>query len=132
MPYRPIKAILLAVFVWFTGFVWGSIVFMNPGLHVRPIPFVSSNPAISFPILIVWPFLAYILARYYLRAAVNKADEGLRLGLTFTIVNALLDLVVLVFLLKAGFGYFVSLSVWTAYALLILVPWLTGKSMQAK
>jgi hypothetical protein len=52
----------------------------------------------------------------------------LKLGLTFTSVNIVLDLIVLVFLLSAGFGYFLSLSVLSAYLMLTLVPWLTGRS----
>jgi hypothetical protein len=132
LPYKPIKAILYAVLLWITGFVWGSVVFMTPSLHARPIPYISSNPAISFPILLVWLALSYLLAMNYLKAAADKAGEGLKLGLTFTLVNALLDLLVLVILLKAGLGYFVSLTVWIAYTMLIVVPLLTGRSLRRK
>lgn len=131
MSFRLWKALFYASMIWIVGFVWGSFVFMTPSLKsVSPIPYVSRNPAISFPILAMWLVLTYILARSFFRSSAAPADEGLRLGLTFAVVNFILDLVVLVILLKAGVDYFVSLSVWTAYALLLVVPWLTGLSLQ--
>lgn len=130
MPYKIGKALTYAIFIWLTGFIWGSIVFMTPWLkHVSAIPYVSSNPAISFPILAIWLVLVYLLARHFLKVATNKASDGLKLGLTFSVVNFVLDLLVLVFLLKAGFGYFISLTVWIAYALIFVVPWLVGRSL---
>ena len=130
MPYKPLRAFAYAVLIWVVGFIWGSIVFMTPALRsTPPIPYVSSNPAISFPIILLWTVLTLLLARSYLRAAQDKEREGLRLGLMFVIVNFVLDLVVLVFLLKAGFGYFVSASVWFAYMSLVVIPWLTGRTV---
>jgi len=132
MPQRIGKALAYAIVIWIAGFVWGSIVFMTPALKsVRPVPYVSSNPAISFPILILWLPLGYLLARSYLKRASEKNREGIRLGLVFSLVNLLLDVVVLVLLLKAGFAYFVSLTVWLGYLLLFTIPWLTSRSMQA-
>ena len=104
---------------------------MTPALKATPpIPYISSNPAISFPILLIWTVLALLLARNYLKGAPDQAREGLRLGIMFTLVNFVLDLVVLVFLLKTGFKYFVSGSVWFAYATLILIPWITGRTLE--
>ena len=131
MPYKPVKAILFAILLWITGFIWGSIVFMTPALKaVQPIPYISSNPAISFPILIGWIILCWILAKNYLKQADDKPAEGLKFGVTLTVTNFILDLVVLVILLKAGWGYFASASVLLAYTLLIVIPWLAGRSMQ--
>ncbi len=131
LPYKPVKAIAYGVLIWVLGFAWGSIVFMTPALKaVAPIPYVSSNPAISFPILLLWTTVTPLIARLYLKGALDKGTEGLKLGITFTVVNIVLDLVILVFLLKAGFGYFVSASVWFAYATLILIPWITGKTLE--
>lgn len=131
MPYKPIKAILFAVLLWITGFIWGSIVFMTPALKaVRPIPYISSNPAISFPILIGWIFLCWILVKNYLKDTDNKPAEGLKFGIVLAVVNFILDLVVLVILLKAGWGYFASASVLLAYTLLIVIPLMVGRSMQ--
>ena len=129
MPYKIGKAVAYALLLWVVGFVWGSIVFMMPALKAAPIPYVSSNPAISFPILIMWLIVSYPLAKNYLKEAADTVAEGLKLGLTFAVVNAILDLVVLVLLLKAGFGYFASLTVWLAYAMLLIIPWLTGRSL---
>src|SRR5688572_5660861 len=125
MPARIIKALAFAFLIWIAGFVWGSIVFMTPALKsVAPIPYVSKNPAISFPILFIWLVLTFVLARSYLKGVTNADAEGLKLGLTFAVVNLVLDLVVLVVLLQAGFGYFVSLTVWVAYLMLLVIPWL--------
>jgi hypothetical protein len=133
MPYKPVKALLYAVLLWVTGFIWGSAVFMTPALKaVAPIPYISSNPAISFPILIVWIFLTWILAKNYLKSADDKPAEGLKFGIGLAVTNFILDLLVLVILLKAGGKYFASLTVLVAYTLLIVIPWLVGRSMQKK
>lgn len=126
-----LKAISFAILIWIIGFVWGSVVFMTPALRAtRAIPYVSSNPAISFPILLVWIIVAYFLARLYLARAKNPTAAGLKLGLLFSAMNFALDLFVLVFLLKAGASYFASVTVWLGYAILLIIPWLTGRSLQ--
>jgi hypothetical protein len=131
MPFKIGKALIYAVLLWTIGFVWGSIVFMTPALKtVAAIPYVSSNPAISFPILIIWLIVTYLLAKSYLKAAGDKAAEGLKLGIMFSVVNLALDLLALVLLLKAGFGYFVSLTVWLGYFMLFIIPWIAGRSLQ--
>ena len=133
MPFKIGKALIYAVLLWTIGFVWGSIVFMTPALKtVAAIPYVSSNPAISFPILIIWLIVTYLLAKSYLKAAGDKAAEGLKLGIMFSVVNLALDLLVVVLLLKAGFGYFVSLTVWLGYFMLFIIPWIAGRSLQKK
>ncbi len=131
MPYKPIKAIIYAVAIWMTGFVWGTIVFMSPSLkQTSPIPYVSSNPMISFPILFMWLILTVVISRRYLRSAKDKRLEGIKLGITLALVNFVLDLVVLVYLLNAALSYFPSLTVWVAYSMLAVIPWLTGLYMQ--
>jgi hypothetical protein len=131
MPFKTGKALIYAVLLWVIGFVWGSIVFMTPALKaVAAIPYVSSNPAISFPILIVWLVVTYLLAKSYLKAAGDKVAEGLKLGIMLSSVNVVLDLLVLVLLLKAGLSYFVSLTVWLGYFMLFMIPWIAGRSLQ--
>ena len=104
---------------------------MTPSLKtIPPIRYVSTNPAISFPILIIWIFVTYLLARSYLQAALDKVTEGLKLGITFSAVNMLLDLLVLVLLLRAGLTYFISLTVWLGYFVLLIIPWATGRTLQ--
>jgi len=130
MPQRLIRALGYAVLIWIIGFSWGTVVFMTPALrNISAIPFVSRYPAISFPVLIIWLLIAYLLAGRYLRAATDEASEGLRLGLMFAVVNLLLDLLILVLLFKNGFGYFASFTVWLAYFILLIVPWLVGRSL---
>jgi hypothetical protein len=129
MPQRFGRALAYGLLIWIIGFVWGSVVFMTPALKSIPsIPFVSRFPAISFPLLIVWIMVGYLLARSYLRKTSGDASEGLRLGIVFAAVNFLLDLLVLVFLFKNGPGYFASLTVWLAYLILIVVPWYAGRN----
>ena len=89
--------------------------------------YVSRYPVISFPVLVLWLPMAYLLGRNYLRRAQNEAGEGLKLGLVFAGVNLMLDLIVLVLLFKNGFSYFASLTVWSAYLMLLLVPTLLGR-----
>jgi len=133
MPFKFGKAFVSAVLLWVIGFVWGSIVFMAPALKAVPaLPYVSSNPAISFPILFIWLIVTYLLAKSYLKAAGDKSSEGLKLGIMFSVVNAVLDLLVLVFLLKAGFSYFISVTVWLGYLMLFIIPWIAGRSLQKK
>jgi hypothetical protein len=127
--FKPGKALGYAVLIWLVGFVWGSFVFMTPALRrVSPLPFVSQNPAISFPILFIWLIMAFVLARSYLKDAHDRAGEGLKLGALWAGVNFVLDLLVLLLLLRAGFGYFISATVWLGYALLLCVPWRVGRS----
>jgi hypothetical protein len=131
MSFRTGRAIGFAILIWVVGFIWGSIVFMTPALKSVPsIPYISRYPAISFPILVIWLVLTYVLARSFLKTASNPEKDGLKLGVFFVVTNIVLDLVVLVILLKAGFRYFVSLSVWTGYAMILIIPWLTGRSVQ--
>ena len=131
MPYRLAKALIYAVLLWVIGFVWGSIAFMTPALKtVAAIPYVSSNPAISFPILFIWFIVTYLLAKSYLKAAGDKIAEGLKLGIMFSVMNVVLDLLVLVVLLKAGLSYFISLTVWLGYFMLFMIPWMVGRSLQ--
>jgi hypothetical protein len=130
MPRNPGRAIAYSLLIWIVGFVWGSVVFMTPALKSLPsIPYVSRYPAISFPLLILWLVLAFVLAGNYLKTTSDQANEGLRLGLMFAVVNLLLDLLFLVLLFKNGFSYFASLTVWLAYSILLIVPWFTGRSL---
>jgi hypothetical protein len=131
MPQKLFKPFAFAVLIWIVGFVWGSIVFMTPALKAtEPIPYISSNPAISFPILLIWIPLTYFLSKAHLSQVSDPDREGFKLGLIFSTTNFVLDLIVLVLLLKAGTGYFAAASIWFAYFLLIIIPWLTGRSLQ--
>jgi len=54
---------------------------------------------------------------------------GLGLAAIFALTNLVLDLLVLVVLFGNGLAYFASITVWLAYLLLLVVPWLTGRSL---
>ena len=132
MPYRFGFALGLALVIWMSGFVWGSIVFMAPALKaVAEIPHISKNPAISLPILAVWIVVTALLSKSYLRATAQKAAEGLKLGFVLALVNILLDLLVIVLAFKAGWSFFSYASLWLAYNSLLVIPWLTGRQMEA-
>jgi hypothetical protein len=129
MPQKIGRALAYALVIWLVGFVWGSVVFMTPALkNIPAIPYISRYPAISFPVLIIWLLIAYLLARSYLKTS-TAPGEGLKLGFVFSVVNFVLDLLVLVILFKNGFAYFASLTVWLAYLILLIVPWFTGRSL---
>ncbi|HXT63645.1 MAG TPA: hypothetical protein VN696_11475 [Pyrinomonadaceae bacterium] len=126
-----LKAFGFAILIWIIGFVWGSFVFMTPALKgTPPIPFVSANPAISFPILLIWIPVTYLFARICLYRNSNPAADGFKVGIVFAVTNFILDLLMLALLLKAGYGYFASLTVWLGYFILLIIPWLTGRSLQ--
>jgi len=125
------KALGFAILIWIIGFVWGSFVFLTPALRATPrIPYVSANPAISFPILLVWIPVTYLFARVCLWRIPNPTTQGFTVGIVFAGTNLVLDLLMLVLLLKAGVGYFASLTVWLGYFILLIIPWLTGRSLQ--
>jgi len=124
------KAIGYGVLIWVLGFIWGSVVFMTPSLKsTPPIPYVSSNPVISFPIIALWIPLTYLLARQFLKKSKTPEADGIKLGLAFSEVNFVLDVIIIVILLKAGVIYFAVASIWLAYAMLFVIPWLTGRSL---
>ncbi len=127
------RIVAYAVLIWVVGFAWGSFVFMTPRLKaVHAIGHISSNPAISFPILVIWFVLVYVFARRYLKSAESRAVDGLRMGIAFSVVNLFLDVLILVFLLKAGISYFFSLTVWIGYLILLITPWLMGRSVYSR
>jgi hypothetical protein len=132
MPQKIGQALAYALLIWFIGFAWGTVVFMTPALKdLPPIPYISRYPAISFPVLLLWIFVTYLLARNYLKTVSNPPSEGLRLGVMFALINVILDLLVLVLLFGNGFVYFASLTVWVAYTILVVLPWLVGRKMAA-
>ena len=127
MPYKFGKAILFSLLVWIVGFIWGSIIFMTPLNDLPPIPYVSSSPAISFPLLIIMPLVSYLLAKPYLKDTQDKLQEGLRFGVTMILVNFVLDLVVIVAMFAGGAAYFASLTVWLGYAAIGAAPYFAGR-----
>lgn len=127
MPYKFGKAILFSLVIWIVGFVWGMLIFMTPLVNLAPIPYISGNPAISFPALLILLLVSFLLARSYLKQAEDKPLEGLKLGVTMFLVNIILDLLVIVLLFGSGWGYFAYLSIWLGYILVSAVPYFVGR-----
>jgi hypothetical protein len=128
-PEAPFRTLAGGIALWLTGMVFGVLAFSIPqGRDATPIPYISANPFISVPILIAWPLLARALARRLVKRAGNPRVEGLRVGVVFLAVNALLDRVVVVGLMDAGPGFYSYLALWLAYSLLVIVPWRVGRA----
>lgn len=132
LPFRLGKSLLFAALLWIASFVWGMIIFMIPMTKSLPsIPYVARNPALSFPLLVIWLVMTFLLAKNYLHQAENPASEGLKFGVICFLFNIILNHLVLVILLKNGAEFYLSGSLWTAYLMLIIVPWLIGRSLQS-
>lgn len=114
------KAIGFGVLMWVIGFVWGTVVFMTPALKGFPsIAMFSRYPVISFPLLVLFPLMAYWFAPKCVERGAASGGAGLHAGLVFVVVNVLLDWLVLVMAFKSE-GYFFFLSVWLAHALVVV------------
>ena len=126
---HPRRAIVGGLLLWLTGMVVGIAVFSVPQLRSAPaIPFLTSNPFITAPILVIWIVLSRSLARRFLVDAPKPAAEGLRIGLLFFAVNAVLDFVVVVGLMKNGINFYAYLGPWLGYATLVIMPWMVGRA----
>ena len=132
MPYNLRKALGYAIVLWMIGFVWGTIVFMVPTLmDMGSVPYISKYPAISVPIIVIYVILLFVLMPGYLEPVSEKRVEGLKFGFLLLVSNFVLDAEVYVGL----FGdteYFTYFSIWLAYALFIIIPWLTGHRLQQR
>jgi hypothetical protein len=132
MPYKFGKAILFSFVIWLVGFIWGMIIFMTPLVNLAPIPYISGNPAISFPAIIILLVASFLLAKSYLKGAEDKPLEGFKLGVTMFLVGIILDLLVIVLLFGSGWEYFTYLSIWLGYFLVSAVPYFVGRWMTAQ
>jgi hypothetical protein len=91
-PYKAKKAVFYAILFWIVGFVWGSAVFIVSSLKNLPsIPYLSKYPAISFPLLIAYIILLFLLVPRYLNTTERKKVEGLKFGATIFLINFVLD-----------------------------------------
>ena len=112
------------------GFIWGVIVFTVPLLKNLPsVLYLSKYPAVSFPLLVAYVILLFVLTPRYLKMAERKEVEGLKFGVTLTLINFLLDFVVYCVLLN-GVDYFAYFSIWFAYILFIVIPWAIGRRFE--
>jgi hypothetical protein len=106
------------------------IVFMTPALKSVPsIPFVSKYPAVSLVLIVVYIPLLFVFSKRYLSKTKDKAKEGFLFGVMLVGITALLDVLIYKFLFS-GSDYYSYVSIWIAYALFIIIPWLTGKRLE--
>ena len=132
MPYKPQKALGYAILLWVIGFLWGMIVFMVPAMWSIPsVPHISKLPAVSAVLTILCPIVIFLFSKTYLGTTDRKSREGLKFGVTILFVNVVLDLLVYV-ITFGSLDYFSYASIWIAYALFLLVPWLVGRRLERK
>lgn len=125
-----VRGISYAIILWVVGFVWGVIVFTVPLLKSVPsIPLVSKFPAVSLVLLPLYLLILWYLTPRLLASSQAKTVEGLKFGIVLVLVTLVLDSLVYVLLLGSG-DYFTFLSIWVAYVMFILVPWLVGRHLQ--
>ena len=123
-------AIWYAIILWAVGFAWGTVVFMIPSLkNIPSISYLSKLPAVSFVLLPLYLVMLWYLARRYLASSHATSGEGLKLGVVLVAVTIILDALVYVVLLRSG-DYFAFLSIWIAYVMLVLVPWILGRRLE--
>lgn len=116
-----------AILIWVIGFVWGTVVFMVPALKGIPsIPMFSRYPLISFPLLILFPVMAYCFAPKCVDRSAGASSIP-PVGFVFSGVNIVLDYLVLVLAFKAGAEYFYFLSIWIAYAAIVVTSQMSLK-----
>lgn len=127
LPSRLGRALAGGAILWLIGMVIGAVVFAIPPLRSAPeIPYVAANPFITVPILLTWPLLARRLAQPHVAAA-DPLAEGIRVGLVFLAVNAVLDRAIVVGLMGAGAEFYSYAGLWLAYATLVFAPWSGGR-----
>lgn len=125
----PGRALGYALILLSVSLAWGAVSANVAGLRrARPIPHFARNRAVAVPILMAWTALAYVLARRYIALSGGGGTEGLSLGLVFAGAAFLFDLVVVAGIVGEGRRHFEQPVLWIAYALLVVVPWLVGRT----
>ena len=130
---HPVRVVASGLLLWIVGMVVGSVVFAVPRLKAAPpIPYLTANPCVTVPIVVLWVPLAWLLVRRSISRSSDPAGEGLRTGLLLVAVNMLLDLVFVAGVMHAGPRFYAYAGLWLAYAALIVVPWVAGLQVAKK
>ena len=125
----PGRAVGYAFVLLTVGFIWGALSANIAALRsAPPIPYFAHNAAVAIPILLAWAVLAYVLARRYFALTGAGASDGLPLGIVFAAAAFVFDLVVVAGLVGEGWRHFRQPVLWLAYALLLGIPWLVGRT----
>ena len=107
----------------------GMTVYMIPALKNMPsISHISKLPAVSVVLLSLYLVMLWYIARRYLASTNRRSVEGLKLGFVLALITIVLDTLVYVVLL-GSVDYFAFLSIWIAYAMFVIVPWLLGRNL---
>ena len=117
---KPVKGVLMGLLLWVAGFIAGSIVMIMAGMDM-----------IGIVMIFVMPVIAALIAMWYLKKNPGMS-EGLKLGLIWIIISAVLDMLVLVLAFGNGFSYFASWTVLVGYAEMLIVPVLIGNMLENK
>ena len=105
------------------------VVFMAPlPKKVPSIPYVSKLPAVSAVLTPLYFVTLWYLASRLLASAQAKMVEALKFGIVPVLLTIVLGTLVYLLLLGSG-DYFVFLSIWLAYVMFLLVPWLVGRHL---
>lgn len=114
------KGILLGLLMWIILFFIGSTVMVTIG-----------QDKIGVSMIILEPIVAIFLARWYLKVNPNII-EGLKLGIVWTIISAILDIAILVYGFKNGWGFYSTWTIWVGYLEIIIVSAIVGKILEKK
>lgn len=114
------KGILLGLLMWIILFFIGSIAMVTIG-----------QDKIGVAMIILWPIVAIFLARRYFKDNPSMV-EGLKLGIVWMVISAILDIAILVYGFKNGWEFYSTWTIWIGYLEIIIVPAIVGKILEKK
>ncbi len=120
MPEKKLRSILLGLLLWILNFTAATLVALK-----------LNDENIKIFILIVIPIFTAVLAYIYMRSPQEKSVyEGTRLGLTWFVLLLTIDVIVKVYLMKYGWEYFRSWTVWISFGEIIFLCGVIGALMK--
>lgn len=115
------KGISLGLLSWIISFFLGSIVMITIG-----------QDRIGVSMIILGPIVIIFLARWYFKTVNPSMAEGLKLGILWAVMSVVLDVAILVYGFKNGWGFYSTWTIWVGYLEIIIVPMIVGKIMEKK
>lgn len=82
--------------------------------------------------IILGPIVMTFLARWYFKTVNPSRLEGLKLGILWGVMSAVLDIAILVYGFKSGWGFYSSWTIWVGYLEIIIAPMIVGKMIEKK
>ena len=111
-----LKAVGYGVILFAVLFVVASILIFGLGFKMGEMP-------LSITMLVAAAAVIYLLAQQY---KIGSLNEGIQVGLTWLVVDALLEYIVIVQILNKGSFSFYTWSVILGYTLALVVPIYVG------